>query len=199
MKTQLCTFLVLFLFVFTQRTYSQTEIGLKVGSNISGLNNSGLKSDIRPAYMLGIYSRFLSKRKISGQVELRYSYESLEQNALLTVSKHTSHMLRIPLSISYAILPRINMHLGPDLGFILSSNNELIELKGPIPTSYRLESSSRLHVGLAMGMNVELGRTSSLGIRYYRGLNKAIRYSTFFGKNYQVGVYLSTRLFALGE
>lgn len=148
-------------------TFAQTHFGLKGGLNLAKLNISvnvpgfgsgSNSSETLTGFHAGVYLSARLSDAISIQPELIYS----AQGGGSSTGDIKVNYLNVPLMLVYHANPRINLHVGPQLGFVLSGTSGGQSIANEL---------NPIDFGLGFGLGVEVGSGVSLGFRYNLGLS----------------------------
>ena len=154
MKKLLLTSFVLITFIANSN--AQEEYGIKAGffnseraTNIS-FQNSGLKTDTN--FNEGIYFGAFAEFKLSEKFGLRpeITYASV---------KNDFDQLRVPLLGTYKIGKKFKVFLGPEIGYLLTDN----------------ENFNNIHFGATIGVAYEIIKNLSIEARYYYAFTESLK------------------------
>ena len=194
MKTLLKTICFLSLLLSTGILSAQTHLGLKLGSMLPSIQSNNLVVNARTSFHGGIFVNQKLGGKFAAQAELRYSYERMG-NAHIFGSIHiNTQMLRLPIEMVYTPLNWLEIHAGPSLAYKLDQRGEVVSLEGIVPTSFRPADIAQWEAGIEVGSAIKLGSRNKVGIRYYQALTSSAQNDSFQGRQYQLGLYLSSKL-----
>ncbi|MEL6256542.1 MAG: outer membrane beta-barrel protein [Bacteroidota bacterium] len=184
----------LFLLISVSALNGQTHLGLKVGSMLTGIQSNNLKVDTRTSFHTGIFVTQALGEKLDVQAEFRYSHERMENIQTFGTIHMNAQVLRLPIELVYKSLSFLEIHAGPSLGYKLNQTDEIVSLEGIIPTSFRMAELAKWEAGIELGTAVRLGSRNKIGIRFYQALTPTARNDTFQGRQFKLGVYLSSNL-----
>lgn len=175
----------------------QTHLGLKLGSILPEIMSDEVMVSPRASFHGGIFVHHSLGEKLAAQAEVRYSYEKMQHREGFVAINMNAQMIRIPIEMVFSPRNWIEFHIGPSLGYTLRQRNEIVSIEGIIPTSFRPISLSKWEAGIEVGSAFALGSRSKIGIRYYQALTSAAGNNSFQGRQYQLGVYISSKLIRL--
>ncbi|MDW3651326.1 MAG: outer membrane beta-barrel protein [Bacteroidia bacterium] len=175
----------------------QTHLGLKLGSMLPEIMSDDITVSPLASFHGGIFIKKSLGGKLATQAELRYSYERLQNTQGFGAINMNTQMIRMPIELIYGPTSWLELHIGPSIGYKLAQRDEVVSIEGIIPTSYRPVRLAKWEAGMEIGSAFALGSRNKIGIRYYQALTSASRHNSFEGNQYQLGVYLSTKLIKL--
>ncbi len=153
------------------------KFGVKAGINIASLSgNVAVTQDQfnRVGLQIGVLSEIPITEKFAFQPELLFSsqgakYDPIE-NGILVEQTIKLDYLNLPLMAKYYIFKGVSIQAGPQIGFLLSANNNVESPGIDTETDIKDETS-----GVDFGINFGLGYQLPLGIfvdgRYNLGLS----------------------------
>ncbi len=186
----------LFLTIVTVLTISSInaqKFGVKAGLNIASLNITDPSRDtydLKPkfGFSIGVFAEFDFSDKLSFQPELLFStqgakVESSSNNYSFKGIKKYNY-INIPLMAKYSINRSFNIQAGPQVGFLLSADQEdTFTFNG---TSNTLKSDIKdflntLDFDVSVGFGYKMNNGLSFDGRYNLGLTKLIKEPANFG------------------
>lgn len=148
---------------------SAQDFGLKGGINIGKekSTDSGFSftSDASVAFLAGFYADFMVSEQISLSPELIYHIDGGKYNFGSVSGRDKLSYLSVPLLLKYHATDRLNIHAGPQFGYLVDAT---AEINGQSISS--TDGIKTINASFAFGG--EVGFTSmSLGLRYVLGLS----------------------------
>lgn len=164
-------------------TYAQgVSFGIKAGLNfaketvsISGVNAN---TDSKTAFHGGVYAKIMFSGKLGLQPELLYS----AQGGQVSGASDDYTYLNVPVLLRYNVAPLFNLHVGPQLGLLMSAKSGGTDIKSSMKST---------DWGIAFGGGVELPIKLSFTLRYIAGLSDLQATSTSGTKWTQSVIQLS--------
>ncbi|MEQ8243726.1 porin family protein [Fulvivirga sp.] len=174
------------LFFMTHISCGQ-HFGIKAGLNYSNLvpDPDQKYGDFKTGLHFGVFSTFRITEVIYLRPEIHYSQKgySLELPPGGIADGLTSHMsyLTVPIAIEIQAIKKLSLHLGTELGYLLSvkEDPELPGSENPIDTWNRSD------VGLLAGFNFQITEKIQCDFRYVYGLSSVSKTSSFSRNNLQ--------------
>jgi len=148
-------------------TYAQgVSGGLKAGLNISNakakVTGASISTDARTGLNAGVYVKAMLTDKLGIQPELLYSQQGDGKDD----ESERINYLTLPVLFRYQVNEMFNLHAGPQLGFLLSAeDNDGVSFKDDLKP---------VNFSLAMGLGVDLPAGFNLSGRYLLGLSNDI-------------------------
>ena len=103
--------------LFTAKSLSQgVDLGIKVGANFATLTELP-NVDTRTGLNFGAFFTIKFNEKIALQGDVLYSQQGAE---LLDIGKVDLNYLNVPIVFKYYLVKRLNLHVGPQFGFLVS-------------------------------------------------------------------------------
>jgi len=173
-------FTLLCVIAIATSTYGQgVDIGIKGGLNFPSLDGfsipdgADLNADSRSGYHAGAFVR-LKIPVVSIQGEVLYSFQKFEYSfdaPLLDQVNSTQRInyLTVPIIARIKPIPLVNLQVGPQFGFLLSSVQEL-EIDGEIEEGDIDEFVKGSDIGLNLGAGIDLPFGLDIHARYIIGL-----------------------------
>jgi len=150
------------------------NFGVKAGGNYgfgnmkyTSLGYTGKMNHSGIGLYIGAFTEISGDSKLRGQIELLYDYNTLKFNN----ESFRLGALRVPILAKYAITPKLNVSIGPSLGFnltrksIYKHSNVIIDRKDEIKS---------FQFGALVGVSYSI--TESLGVD--------LRYNQYFSNLY---------------
>jgi Outer membrane protein beta-barrel domain len=149
-----------------------TSFGVKVGLNLAKESASyqgvNVSTDSKANFVGGFYLTQMFTSKIGIQPELLYSGQGGQITAGGQTAKDKFGYLNIPILLRVQLAPIFNLHVGPQIGFLLSAKSDDGSGSGYQDVKSQYKSSD---VGLAFGGGLDFPGGPSIGIRYIAGLS----------------------------
>ena len=107
------------------------NIGVKLGTNLSGVNGTSLKGDFKFGYLVGAYADLNIGKIIAVQPELLFSQTTTTTANSSSIpnfealKKINLHYMSIAALLDYKVLPFIHAQLGPQVGTLLNSSQSI--------------------------------------------------------------------------
>jgi hypothetical protein len=157
---------------------AQFSAGLKAGLNMSTLSvdDGSTKYSYTPGFQVGGFLDY-NLVKLSFQLDVLYSTQGADIKSngknLSAVAKYVN----IPLAVKYNITPAINLHAGPQIGFLTCFHSDY----HPITHEpFEEQDYTKAYKKSDFGINVGAGWATSKGLiidlRYYVGLTDINNY-----------------------
>jgi hypothetical protein len=174
--------LLIFLLCFIGRNQAQTHVGLKVGVNY--VNNVAVnlptyldyESKYRLAFHIGVITKVELKKNFSLNFELILSDKGSNYVRMINAIQNENvnlHLLylNLPLLVSYNILDKLNLEIGPEIGYLISARAKSSSIDVDLKSTY----DNNFDFGLATGMNYEFLDHWKIGVRYTHGFSSVIK------------------------
>jgi len=101
--------------LFTTKSLSQgVDLGIKVGANFATLTDD---VETRTGLSFGAFATIKFNDKIALQGDVLYSQQGAE---LLDIGKVDLNYVNVPIVFKYYLVKRLNLHVGPQFGFLVS-------------------------------------------------------------------------------
>lgn len=151
--------------------FSQVIVGIKGGLNLAkvhveatvpGFGSGSSSSDNLTSFHAGLYLRAPLGSTVSIQPELIYSVQGGSSSG----SDLKLDYLNVPIMLVYHANQQFNLQVGPQLGFILSTN------------SGSTSDFNSMDFGLGFGAGFDFGSGTNLGFRYVLGLSNITKVDT---------------------
>lgn len=186
MKKQL---LIVMLMVLTAPVaFSQISGGIRLGGNIANqraaFDGDSETGDAKIGFLLGLYLKANLSEKISLQPELFYSGVGF-RDADSEVNLNLNY-LSLPILLRYNINEMVNLHVGPQLGFLVSAKGAFDGNSIDIKDGYK-----GIDFGATFGAGLDFGKFNA-GARYNLGLANVQELGTDSGD-----VTVSNRVFQI--
>lgn len=149
--------------------------GLNIGNEKATQDGISATATAKLSFMLGLYT----ESKISDQLffspELVYSVDGGKAEGFGVSVKDNFSYLSVPLLLKYYPNEKFNVHVGPQVGFLLSA-----KVKSGSNSVDITSSLKRLNVSAAVGAEVDLN-VINLGLRMILGLSNIANDDMAFG------------------
>ncbi|MGD1891209.1 MAG: porin family protein [Cyclobacteriaceae bacterium] len=169
------------------------EYGVRIGWNTSSLWNGDVQEfyGFKSGLAIGGFAKFRFSRWLALQPELLYSQQGAADNGLTDITNPTPYTIRnnyfiIPLLVKIYPFRRFNIHIGPQLGILVSSKlvSSTIE---DIDTRDFFNSGD---LSLTYGLEYEFNKGLLIGLRFnssFTNINDTSSISPLTGIPEQVG------------
>ena len=182
----------LFLTIVTVLTISSInaqKFGVKAGLNIASLNITDPSRDtydLKPKYgfNIGVFAEFDFSDKLSFQPELLFSTQGVNYNAYSIKVIKKYNYINMPLMAKYAINRSFNIQVGPQIGFLLSADQENTTTFNGRSYTYKGDIKNFLNTldfDVSVGFGYKMNNGLSFDGRYNLGLTKLIKEPANFG------------------
>lgn len=183
--------IIIFATVSTMIASAQVQFGVKAGLNLSTLNYSGPYSG-SPAYKTsfnaGAFASIPIFTSFYLQPEITYSGEGFEETILGQATQFETGYLNVPVLFKYQHKTGLFAETGPQVGFLLSANNEVAGIREDVKSSYETTDFS-----WAFGLGYKFtGIGLGIDARYNLGLTNIAKESqngTFKNSVFQLGLF----------
>lgn len=169
----------LLLSLIAPSAFAQFTYGIKGGTNLvnTALEFGSLMSDFdtqyRLSYHAGVYGMYRINERFSIREELLFSVKGygLEASSLVvpgTTEKVRLHLnyISLPILAGYAIGKRFMVHVGPEIGYLLSA-----QFKNDGGTNDAgIIYNETIDLGAVAGLNYSLSERMQVELRYTHGL-----------------------------
>jgi len=161
------TIIFLFFLVLAHQACAQTSYGIKGGFNWVTLDVNSDDSfyekwgyPYKPAFHFGFYSKYNLRERVSVNPELLFSNKGYMYSQTSEGPKSYKHLnyLNLPIMAGFSLFNRLDLLLGPELGYLLNGE----------------DWNNKLDFGLSTGANFHAGEKITIGIRYSHGLTSVI-------------------------
>ena len=169
--------------------------GLKLGLNLA---NQTVKSSemgftaspsFRPSIHAGGYVTIMLSEKLGIQPEVLYSGQGYKQNG----STLALDYITVPVVVRYNFTPLFSVHLGPQMGFLMSAKAKY-DGGGDEDMKDYFKGSD---IGVAAGIGIDLPMGLNFGFRFVKGVSNIIEEDSdeLKYKNYNVQLSVGYKLF----
>lgn len=167
-----CAFFVLFIFISSiELAHAQLGVGLKAGVNVANQKGTNLDYEIDLKSLTGFhaggYVHYFFSDPIAVQVEILFSQKGSKWDDSFNSAKDILSYIDIPLLIRYQILKFLNVHAGPQFGFLMSAKTKYDDGYDEDAKDWYKSTD----VGLALGAEGNLPFRINITLRYILGLN----------------------------
>jgi hypothetical protein len=173
MKKYMFTLMVAFLLSVISQINAQSGIGygIKAGINISDQVTSGKGENVNVNSLLryngGGYFNYFFSDKFAVQPELLISGKGSDWDDPVYDVKDLLTYIDLPVLIRYQVIDLVNLHAGPQFGYLLSANQK-DKTSGEVTNINEYYKKSDL--GLVIGAEVNLAFKLNITVRYVFGL-----------------------------
>jgi len=171
MKTHYPIVIVLFFVTSTVFAQSELGIGLKAGANIATQKGSdlGYEIDLKSivGFHVGGYVNYFFSDPVAFQIELLYSQKGSNWDDFFDSAKDILGYIDIPILVRYQIIEYLNLHAGPQFGFLMSAKSKYDDGYEEDAKEYYKSTD----VGLVLGAEGNLPFKINVTIRYILGLS----------------------------
>lgn len=179
--------LVFSLIIFiSHSSFSQVDLSVKGGLNYTNIIVSNPTSsegeNFKIGFHLGISSEFEITEKIYITSELLYSLKGFKpEGGSGSNAKVNFNYINSPVLLGYNLSKRINVHLGPEFGYLFSAKFRGDSNTADINDFY----NNNFDFGVAVGLGFSITEKLSSQFRYVHGLTSVVKDAVFTddGKN----------------
>ena len=146
------------------------SFGVKGGLNISSLSNideDGVNKDPLIGFHVGFFGEFMISDKFAIQPELLYSSQGVKFDSEGEKAEIKLDYINIPIMAKYYVADAFSLELGPQIGFLVSSDLE----SGGVSVDLKDETKS-IDVSLGFGASYNFAENFMFGARYNLGLTR---------------------------
>jgi hypothetical protein len=147
--------------MITQFLNAQIEGGARLGLNLSNqkwkLGMDSQTDDMKVGLSVGGYANIKIRGAFSVQPELLFN----SMGSKTSEGKYSLQYISIPVLGRYDINDLFEVHIGPQISFLLSSKYSGVNIK---------DSYENLDIGAVIGVGIKIDALQA-GVRYYRGFN----------------------------
>jgi opacity protein-like surface antigen len=151
-------------------SWSQAQFGVKAGLNISSVQNFTFTEDDKnkTGLNLGVLARLKLDNSFFIQPELAYSPKGFRFSdpSQGMFGELTLNYLSVPLLAGYRVSKKFAVMLGPEAGFLISTNSLFDGINRNNTSTY-----SRFELSLDLGATFNITKRWALDLRYSRSLN----------------------------
>jgi Outer membrane protein beta-barrel domain len=162
-------------YVFSQSIGGGLRLGMNIANQSTSVGNlpPGVNATVTPTsakigFQIGGYLKIMTSEKFGIQPEIVYSQMGFSAPSGQT-GKANFNYLSIPVLLRYNLTENVNIHAGPQLGFVLAAS----ETDGTNTVDIKNEING-LDFGGGFGLGVDFGKFNA-GARYYLGLSNLIK------------------------
>ena len=156
------------------------KFGAKAGLNLSNVSAEQLDEDNKVGFNFGAFAQIGLSEKITFQPEMLFSSQGYKSeisepdNDYFFEQKLEFNYLNVPLMFRYAVLDKLGLEFGPQVGFLLSASGEGEEtLRGETETFDQdvKELLKSTDFGFNFGASYDVSENIIIGARYNLGLS----------------------------
>lgn len=149
---------------------AQVQLGVKAGPILASAatesSSSVFSSSAKLSYLAGGFLALPFHKRMSLQVELLYVNKG--SGSVTNEVRSNLHYLNIPVLLQYRVIDKLNIELGPEVGYLLSAYNKYSNQSNLDNRTYMIE---KFDVGIDAGVSYDLSEKLMLGLRYNIGIN----------------------------
>jgi hypothetical protein len=171
MKTT--AFLIIFVFCISSYLFAQKKLGagLKAGINVATQVTTGEAENVDTKFLTGFHGgvtvNYFIVDPVAIQIDALISQKGSKWSDLSFSGKDKLSYLDIPVLVRYQVLEFLNVHAGPQFGFLLSANQipddgDKLEIK---------EYYKSTDIGMVLGAEGNLPLNFNITLRYILGLS----------------------------
>lgn len=155
------------------------SFGAKAGVNFASIGGDDTEDvDSRTGFHVGVLAEFMLTEQFGIQPELLYSMQGAKgeysESGIRLKEELKLDYLNLPILAKYKVTPGFSLHLGPQVGFLLSAEDEIeFSMDGETVTETEdiKDFVSSVDFGLTGGLGYELDMGVFFNARYYLGLS----------------------------
>jgi hypothetical protein len=149
----------------------QSALGVKAGPSFSTFFSSATDYTFLGGATAGIYSRTWISDNWTLQAELLYARMGAKRMVdLYTILPLKLDYVRLPVMGMYYVSNAINVHAGPDLGYLVSAHERVVTEDSTLSPSF-----NRFDLALAGGITFQLQEELDLTFRYVYGISQLVK------------------------
>lgn len=168
-------------------------VGIKGGVNFARIDLANASTSYRTSYHLGAFAKFIITGKIGIRPEAYYSIQGTELNSNAVDSELSLHYFQVPILLEYSPISILNIHAGPQFGFLLRARDKTAGIVTDIEKDLK---KGDFMITAGVGVNLPMGL--SLALRYVKGLSD-ISEDIDSGRSNMFQVSVGYQLFNLGK
>lgn len=157
----------------------QVNFGAKAGVNFASIGGDDTDDmDGKTGFHLGLISEILFSEKFAFQPEILYSSQGAKgeysEEGVSVEGKLNLDYINIPLLAKYFVTPNLNIHAGPQLGFLVGAEEEYTASFGGETESETIDlkdDTKGMDFALAAGLGYKLDMGLFFDARYNLGLS----------------------------
>jgi hypothetical protein len=145
------------------------SFGVKGGVNFASINFSGdFSPDVKSkvGFHTGVFVSLMLSDKIGIQPEALYSIQGTKIDISTYDQQYNLAYINVPILLRYNLNDMISLHAGPQIGLLLSAEEEFDGSTTDIKDSLK-----GTDMGIAVGGEVDLPAKLGFGVRYVIGLS----------------------------
>lgn len=170
MKKLLLAIVVVFIASYS---FAQVSLGVKAGLNLSdqkfSSNGTTVGHELKPGFHAGLIVTAMINEKFGIQPEVLFSMQGTKLESGLFSAKYVTsfNYLAVPILARYNFTDRLSIHVGPQIGFLMSA--EVEDSNGGQTTDVKDDYKST-DISGALGGEFEIVSGLGAGVRYVFGL-----------------------------
>ena len=178
-------------FAFSFANAQDVKYGAKAGLNISSITGDGTEDvSSKIGFQVGGFAEIKISDKFAIQPELLYSAQGakakLSEEGVSIKATQKLAYLNIPVIAKYYVAKGFSLEAGPQLGFLLSAEQESTESIDGVTTTEsddNKEGFNSTDFGFNLGAGYDVTENINLGVRYSIGLSNIVKDSEDFKQN----------------
>jgi hypothetical protein len=182
MKKSFLTFTLFILFINSYSQNNNFDLGIKAGLNFtipSISENANTNFSAKSGLNIGIFSNFRLSERVHLKPELSISTENInyktEFYSYQEKAENKETYLNIPILLKYYLSTKINIEVGPQIGFIIKNKAKLIIDNGVnihMHNNTYYENKVEGKFSGNIGLIYDITHDINLGIRYNIGISE---------------------------
>ncbi len=147
--------------------------GVKAGANFASFSGSDVPdaAEMKVGFHLGVLAEFKLGNQFAVQPELLYTMRGTQTTTEILGQSFDAKMnlsyLSVPILAKYYITENLNIHLGPQIGFLMSAKVSSDGNDVDVKDQYK-----SIDAGLAVGLGYKLDSGIFFDARYYLGMTQ---------------------------
>jgi hypothetical protein len=119
---------LLYSFSYAQITNNSIKLGAKAGLNISNIikndGNNNFNTDYLAGFHAGLTVEIPLLERLAFTPEVLYATKGYKSNSIFGEFTQTTHFIDVPILASVKVADKFNVVLGPQVSFLLQTNNK---------------------------------------------------------------------------
>lgn len=156
-----------------QTNNNLVSLGAKAGINISNIIKDDGNNNFNTDYLLGFHAGLTLAiplvERLAFTPEILYSTKGYKSNSTVADFTQTTHFLELPILASVAVTENFNIVIGPQVSFLLQTNNKFESNFGTIERKIVEDDSNRFKknlVGGVIGFRLDINDQVGFSGRY---------------------------------
>lgn len=154
--------------LFCTAGYSQFQLGLKGGMNLSTFSVKEIETSTRTGYHFGAFTG-VRLGKIALQPELIFSQQGTNFQFDGADLESNFTYINVPVIVKLYLIGGLNLQVGPQFGYLTSAESEFNPIDEMGQRNVR-DYYDNADVSLALGFGIDLPFNVNLDFRYNKGL-----------------------------